>query len=187
MGGPLVTIAKDVKIQVKFDPEKTSAYRLIGYENRMLQARDFEDDKKDAGEIGAGHCVTALYEVVPPGKGGAINSRVEASQLAQQAARGNTRLLEVHLRYKAPDGDVSKLITSPTDDDGRDFAAASGDFRFASSVAGFGMLLRNSPYKGSLTWDGLVELASGAVGADPGGYRKEFLDLVRKAMAIEAR
>lgn len=189
IGGTLVTIAKDVKIQVKFDAEKTSAYRLIGYENRMLQNRDFEDDKKDAGEIGAGHCVTALYEVVPPKKEGAvaINSRVQASQLAQQAARGNARLLEVHLRFKAPDGDVSKLIVSPADDDGLDFAAASGDFRFASSVAGFGMLLRNSPYKGSLSWDGLLELASGAVGADPGGYRKEFLELARKAQEIATR
>jgi Ca-activated chloride channel family protein len=189
MGGTLVTIAKDVKIQVQFDPQKTTAYRLIGYENRMLQNRDFEDDRKDAGEIGAGHCVTALYEVVPPRREGqvALNARVQNSLNAQQAARGNARLLEVHLRYKAPDGDVSKLIVSPADDDGLDFGAASGDFRFASSVAGFGMLLRDSPYKGSLTWEGLLELASGAVGADPGGYRKEFLELVRKAQAIHSR
>jgi len=186
MGGTLVTIAKDVKIQVAFDPTRTASYRLIGYENRTLQNRDFEDDKKDAGEIGAGHCVTALYEVAPPGVAAVANSKLQESKLAQQAAKGNARLLEVRLRCKASDGDVSRLITSPADDDGRDFAAASADFRFASAVAGFGMLLRDSPHKGSLTWDGLIELASGATGGDPGGYRKEFLGLVRKAREISA-
>jgi len=186
MGGTLVTIAKDVKIQVQFDPDRASSYRLIGYENRVLQNRDFEDDKKDAGEIGAGHCVTALYEVAPPGVAAVANSKLPESKLAQQAAKGNARLLEVRLRCKASDGDVSRLITSPADDDGRDFAAASADFRFASAVAGFGMLLRDSPHKGSLTWDGLIELASGATGGDPGGYRKEFLGLVRKARELSA-
>lgn len=186
MGGTLVTIAKDVKIQVAFDPTRTASYRLIGYENRTLQNRDFEDDKKDAGEIGAGHCVTALYEVAPPGVAAVANFKLQESKLAQQAAKGNARLLEVRLRCKASDGDVSRLITSPADDDGRDFAAASADFRFASAVAGFGMLLRDSPHKGSLTWDGLIELASGATGGDPGGYRKEFLGLVRKAREISA-
>lgn len=186
MGGTLVTIAKDVKIQVAFDPTRTASYRLIGYENRTLQNRDFEDDKKDAGEIGAGHCVTALYEVAPPGPAVVANSKLQESKLAQQGAKGNARLLEVRLRCKASDGDVSRLITSPADDDGRDFAAASADFRFASAVAGFGMLLRDSPHKGSLTWDGLIELASGATGGDPGGYRKEFLGLVRKAREISA-
>ncbi len=186
MGGTLVTIAKDVKIQVAFDPTRTASYRLIGYENRTLQNRDFEDDKKDAGEIGAGHCVTALYEVAPPGVAAVANSKLQESKLAQQAAKGNARLLEVRLRCKASDGDVSRLITSPADDDGRDFAAASADFRFASAVAGFGMLLRDSPHKGSLTWDGLIELASGSTGGDPGGYRKEFLGLVRKAREISA-
>ena len=176
MGGTLVTIAKDVKIQVRFNPRKAESYRLIGYENRVLQARDFADDKKDAGEIGAGHCVTALYEIIPPagGQGGADE-------------KAGPELLNVDLRYKAPDGDVSQLLSFPAIDDGRDFSAASADFKFASGVAGFGMLLRASPYAGTLTWPGLVELAGGAVGPQPTGYRQEFLDLVRKAQAIESR
>ncbi len=177
VGGTLVAIAKDVKIQVKFNPRRASAYRLIGYENRALQAQDFADDKKDAGEIGAGHCVTAFYEVVPTptGQGGDAEDR------------SGPELLTVDLRYKAPDGDVSKLLSFPAIDQGRDFAAASTDFKFASGVAGFGMLLRTSPYSGSLTWPGLLELAGGAVGPDPGGYRKEFLELVRKAQSLDPR
>ena len=124
IGGTLVTIAKDVKIQVRFHPAKTGSYRLIGYENRMLQAQDFADDKKDAGEIGAGHCVTALYEVVP--------------SAGTKEEKATDELLNVDLRYKAPDGDVSKLLSFPCPDDGRDFAAASADFRFAGGVAGSG-------------------------------------------------
>jgi Ca-activated chloride channel family protein len=176
MGGTLLTIAKDVKIQVRFNARRAESYRLIGYENRMLQARDFADDKKDAGEIGAGLCVTALYEVAPtpPGQGG-------------EDKLTGPELLNIDLRYKAPDGDISKLLSFPALDDGRDFAAASGDFKFASGVAGFGMLLRASPYAGTLTWPGLVELTSGATGPDPSGYRKEFLDLVRKAESLEPR
>jgi Ca-activated chloride channel family protein len=177
MGGTLVTIAKDVKIQVKFNASKTSSYRLIGYENRMLRAQDFADDKKDAGEIGAGHCVTALYEIVPAEQGGAVQAEKPTGP----------ELLNVDLRYKAPDGDVSKLISFPATDDGRDFSAASGDYKFAASVAGFGMLLRNSPYAGSLTWPGLAELAAGAAGLEPVGHRKEFLELVRKAQELEPR
>ncbi len=176
MGGTLVTIAKDVKIQVKFNPTKVAEYRLIGYENRMLQAQDFADDKKDAGEIGAGHCVTALYEIVPAGQGGA-----EVAKLDKAAG---DELLNVDLRYKAPDGDVSKLISFPALDDGRNFSAASADYKFAASVAGFGMLLRSSPYMGTLTWPGLVEMANGAVGPEPAGYRKEFLELVNKAQSL---
>ena len=180
MGGTLVTIAKDVKIQVKFNPAKAASYRLIGYENRMLQAKEFADDKKDAGEIGAGHCVTALYEVAP-----AAGQGVAAD--AKAAEPTGPEFLNVDLRFKAPDGDVSELRSFPTLDDGRDFAAASVDFKFASSVAGFGMLLRDSPYRGTLTWPGVIELASGATGPDPGGYRKEFLDLVRKAQEVVPR
>ena len=177
MGGTLVTIAKDVKIQVKFAADRVSAYRLIGYENRVLQAQDFANDKKDAGEIGAGHCVTALYEIVPTGQGGAA--------VADKPA--GTELLNVDLRYKAPDGDVSKLISFPALDGGHDFSEASGDYKFAASVAGFGMLLRNSPYAGTLTWAGLSEMATGAAGPEPTGYRKEFLELVRKAQNLEPR
>ncbi len=185
MGGTLVTIAKDVKIQVRFNPARAAAYRLIGYENRMLRAQDFADDRKDAGEIGAGHCVTALYEVAPAGQGGRLAEKDKAD--ADAAKVPEAELLNVDLRYKAPDGDVSKLISRPIPDDGRDFAGASADFKFASAVAGFGMLLRDSPYKGTLTWPAVSELAAGSIGTDPGGYRKEFLDLVRKAQEVVPR
>ena len=191
MGGTLLTIAKDVKIQVTFDPAQTLAYRLIGYENRMLQAEDFANDKKDAGEIGSGHCVTALYEVIPTGKGtgpAVANNQAVAGGLedAKRSEPNRREVLRVDLRAKAPDGDVSKLTSVPATDEGLDFSAASIDFKFASSVAGFGMLLRESPYKGTLTWPGLTEMATGAIGPDPSGYRKEFLELVRKAQAIVA-
>jgi Ca-activated chloride channel family protein len=175
ISGTLVTIAKDVKIQVKFNPAKASSYRLIGYENRMMAAQDFANDKKDAGEIGAGHCVTALYEVVP-----------NTGPVGLPAAESR-ELLNVDLRYKAPDGDISKLISFPAIDEGNDFAAASNDFRFATSVAGFGMLLRDSPYKGSLTWTGLAAMARGAIGDEPSSYRKEFLELIGKAQELEPR
>jgi len=194
MGGTLVTVAKDVKIQVKFNPARASSYRLLGYENRLLQARDFADDRKDAGEMGAGQTVTALYEVVPPGQGsralaalGPTQPRQSRPQVAARAASTGLELLQVDVRCKAPDGDVSRLVQCPADDDGRDFAAASPDFRFASSVAGFGMLLRDSPYKGTLTWPGLVELTAGTIGTDVAGYRGEFLELVRKARATAPR
>ncbi len=178
VSGTLVTIAKDVKIQVKFNPAKTASYRLIGYENRVMAAQDFANDKKDAGEIGAGHCVTALYEIVPP-KG--------TEPGAEPAREEGPELLNVDLRYKAPDGDVSKLISFPAVDQGHDFSAASDDYRFAASVAGFGMLLRNSPYKGTLTWPGLVEMAEQVVRENASGYRGEFLELIRKAQTLEAR
>ncbi len=174
--GTLVTIAKDVKIQVKFNPAKAVSYRLIGYENRVLQAQDFANDKKDAGEIGAGHCVTALYEVVPP-----------PGQPGEPGDKVGQELLNVDLRYKAPDGDVSKLISFPALDRGGDFSAASNDYKFAASVAGFGMLLRNSPYKGTLTWPGLASMAAGVADDESTGYRKEFVELVGKAQGLEPR
>jgi Ca-activated chloride channel family protein len=180
MGGTLLTIAKDVKIQVKFDPSKVESYRLIGYENRVLQARDFADDRKDAGEIGSGHCVTALYEVVPKAAPGP-----EVAAAGKDAkAKVESPLLNIDLRSKEPEGDVSKLVSYPAIDDGRDFATASADFKFAASVAGFGMLLRDSPYRGTLTWPGLAELAGSAAGPEPTGYRKEFLELVEKARGM---
>ncbi len=181
ISGTLVTIAKDVKIQVKFNPAKAASYRLIGYENRVMAAQDFANDKKDAGEIGAGHCVTALYEIVPTAAPGP-----EADQPAKPGAEGQ-ELLNVDLRYKAPDGDVSKLISFPAVDNGRDFSASSNDYKFAASVAGFGMLLRNSPYKGTLTWPGLVEMARESAGDETTGYRKEFLELLVKAQSLEPR
>ncbi len=186
MGGTLMTIAKDVKIQVEFNPSRTSAYRLIGYENRILAARDFRDDRKDAGEIGAGHTVTALYEVVPAVQGGAEGAGALQQRNSRLAAPAVSKLLDVHLRFKAPEGDVAREIAVPVEDDGRDFGAATPDFKFASAVAGFGMLLRDSPYKGTLTWAGLEELAEASASPDPGGYRQEFRGLVQKARKLIA-
>jgi Ca-activated chloride channel family protein len=192
MGATLVTIAKDVKIQIEFNPSKVGAYRLIGYENRVLKHTDFNDDKKDAGEIGAGHHVTALYELIPAGKEGTVTG-VDPLEFQKpkpaEASNGEGRdeLMIVKLRYKTPEGDVSKLIKRGVVDDGSSLASSSADFRFAASVAGFGMLLRNSPYKESLTWVEVKELAESGLGKDPLGYRKEFLGLIEKAAAITGK
>ncbi len=185
MGATLVTIAKDVKIQVEFNPAKVGAYRLIGYENRLMRDQDFHDDAKDAGEIGAGHHVTALYELVPAGKeGGVAGVGPLKFQKPAQPAAPSEESLSVKLRYKQPDGETSRLIERGAIDDGRAFGGASDDLKFASAVAGFGMLLRDSPSKGSLTFPGVLELAGSSIGPDPSGYRKEFLGLVRKAQTL---
>ncbi len=187
MGGTLVTIAKDVKIQVEFNPERVAAYRLIGYENRLLAAEDFNDDTKDAGEIGAGHTVTALYEIVPAGQPidlpGVDPLKYQKPMQKTDAAKSG-ELFTLKLRYKQPDGDASKLIERPVTDIGESWAEASDDFRFAAAVAGFGMLLRDSPHKGKATYDSILELAGKALGEDPRGYRKEFLDLVSAAKKL---
>jgi Ca-activated chloride channel family protein len=191
MGATLVTIAKDVKIQVEFNPSKVGSYRLIGYENRLLRHRDFNDDTKDAGEIGAGHHVTALYELAPPGKGATARG-VDPLEFQKPAAapapapEGEDRKesLIVKLRFKRPDGDKSDLIKGGVVDEGAPYGSASAEFKFACAVAGFGMLLRDSPYKGSLTYAGVLELGTEGAEHDPSGYRKEFLDLVRKAQAL---
>ncbi|MBI1319959.1 MAG: DUF3520 domain-containing protein [Candidatus Hydrogenedens sp.] len=184
----LVTIAKDVKIQVEFNPAHAESYRLIGYENRALAARDFNDDTKDAGEIGAGHRVTALYEIVPPG--GVPQPGVDPLKYQTQPepapvddAHGG-ELMTLKIRYKQPDGDTSKLLEFPIQDRSRPFAQADDDFRFAASVAAFGMLLRGSEYRGTATMQDVNNWAAGALGEDPHGYRVEFLDLVRKASAM---
>ncbi|MEO6808699.1 MAG: von Willebrand factor type A domain-containing protein, partial [Isosphaeraceae bacterium] len=164
MGGTLVTIAKDVKIQVEFNPGQVARFRLIGYENRIMAHQDFRNDAKDAGEIGAGHTVTALYELVP----------AEDAQQDQPS-------LTVRLRYKQPEGDVSEQeIEQPVKDDGKDYAAASPDFKFASAVAGFGLILRDSQYRGSLTLAGVKELAQAGLSKDKTGYRKQFVELVER-------
>jgi secreted protein with Ig-like and vWFA domain/anti-sigma factor RsiW len=188
--GALVTIAKDVKIQIEFNPARVERYRLIGYENRTLAARDFNDDTKDAGEIGAGHTVTALYELVPVGA--LAQPGVDPLKYQQQEAPKPEPVADVHsgelmtlkLRYKQPEGDASKLMEYPVMDSDQPFAAADEDFRFAASVAAFGMLLRNSPYAGTATMEAVREWAEGALGRDAQGYRTEFLDLVRKAASL---
>jgi Ca-activated chloride channel family protein len=187
--GTLVTIAKDVKIQVEFNPEKVASYRLIGYENRLLNKEDFNDDKKDAGEIGAGHTVTALYEIVPPGFETSSTPSVDALKYqpaeTKNVPASSGELLTVKLRYKQPAGNTSEKLEFPLVDQGRSFAEGSEDFRFASSVAAFGMLLRDSKFKSNLTYGAVLELAQGAVGNDASGYRREFLDLVRNAKVMQ--
>ncbi len=189
MDGTLVTIAKDVKIQVDFNPAEVGAYRLIGYENRMLRAEDFHDDTKDAGEIGAGHTVTALYELVPAGKERDLPrvdaSKYQAPRSPSPAAAGG-ELFTIKLRYKHPQADTSELLTFAVVDDDKPWAHASGDFRFAAGVAAFGMLLRDSEHKGAADYDLVLQLAEN-VGGDPSGYRGEFLQLVKTAKAMRVR
>ena len=191
LGGTLVTIANDVKLQLEFNPRQVAAYRLIGYENRLLRAEDFNDDKKDAGEIGAGHTVTAFFELVPAGGEEASIASVDelkyqrVSEPTDAAARDD--LLTLKLRYKEPDGDSSKSQETAVADSGVSYAHASEDFRFAAAVAGFGLLLRDSQHKGDLTLPAVVELAEASRGADENGYRAEFVELVKKATALSLR
>ena len=186
----LITIAKDVKIQVEFNPAQVAAYRLIGYENRMLAKEDFNDDTKDAGEIGAGHTVTALYEIVPPGiSAGApmvdpLKYQQNPPQPKLSESARNGELCTVKLRYKAPDGDDSKLITCAVRDDASEIEKKSRDFKFATAVAGFGMLLSESPYKGITSYDKVIDWAQAGKGDDDYGYRTEFISLVRNAQAM---
>jgi len=187
MTGTLVTIAKDVKIQVEFNPAKVGAYRLIGYANRLLEAEDFNDDAKDAGEIGAGHTVTALYEIVPPGveiPEGEIDD-LKYQQPEEETERADSNeLLTVKLRYKEPDGEVSTKIEQPVVDAGALLADASSDFQFAAAVASFGMILRDSEYRGDATYATVLDLGSTGLDADKKGRRAEFMKLVEKAQAI---
>ncbi len=184
MSGTLVTIAKDVKIQVEFNPTQAQAYRLIGYENRILAAEDFNDDTKDAGEIGAGHTVTALYEIVPVGVDldlPGVDPLKYQSTTEPSEASSSGELLNLKLRYKQPDGDTSTKLEFPVRDGGRSYAGATNDFKFAASVAMFGMLLRDSPHKGSSSFDAVLELADEGRGRDRHGYRAEFLQLAARA------
>lgn len=202
VAGTLVTIAKDVKIQIEFNPAVVAAYRLIGYENRILAAQDFNDDRKDAGEIGAGHSVTALYEIVPVGQPIDVPSvdplkyqRVEGAVSAAPAepkpnltpAATNGETMTVKLRYKQPQGDVSQLIERPVMDSVRQVSSASNDFRWSAAVAAFGMILRDSPHRGDTTCATVLDMAQGAVANDASGYRAEFVELVKKAQAMSPK
>ncbi len=190
--GTLVTVAKDVKVQVEFNPVQVAAYRLLGYENRALTAQDFNDDTRDAGEIGAGHTVTALYEIVPVGvetpPPGVDELKYQRRPPAPPTElTGSEELMTLKLRYKAPDADTSTRREYPVVDSGKGLDAASTDFRFAAAVAGFGLLLRDSPHKGQATYEAVIDLAQGARGEDPDGYRAEFTHLVRTAQALAGR
>lgn len=180
LSGTFVTIAKDVKIQVQFNPAHVASYRLIGYDNRRLADRDFTDDTKDAGEIGAGHSVTALYEIVPTSALADTPPRTERSSTGQQSADD---LFTIKLRYKQPTGDVSQEVQFAATDRGTSFSEASKDFRFASAVAAFAMLLKNSPHAGQSSFDMVLEQAATAQN-DVKGYRTEFFDLVRQARGL---
>ena len=180
MGGTLLTLAKDVKVQVEFNPSRAAGYRLIGYENRLLDAEDFNDDTEDAGELGAGHTVTALYEVVPAGlpvPGGTVDDLRYQPEDGETAVESGfeEELMYVKVRYKDPDGSVSRLMAQPVVEAP---AGPSTDLRFAAAVAGFGMLLRDSPHVGDCTLDDVIELAERGKGHDPRGYRGEFVRLV---------
>jgi Ca-activated chloride channel family protein len=186
-GATLVTVAKDVKIQVEFNPQAVGAYRLIGYENRLLANQDFNDDRKDAGEIGAGHTVTALYELVPPGEpidGSTVDPLRYQSPTRPNAAARSGELMTVKLRYKQPDGDTSQLMSAAARDGG---ASASPNLGFASAVAEFGLLLRKSPFKGKASWESVLARARQHRGVDSDGYRSEFIRLVELAAALEER
>ena len=181
-GGTLFTIAKDVKLQVEFNPAKVQAYRLIGYENRMLRHEDFNNDKKDAGDLGSGHTVTALYEVIPVGvedKFYKMDSLKYQSAATNPYARASKELLTVKFRYKDPKENSSKLIVRALEDKGAPLSRASDNFRWAAAVAGFGMVLRGSEFSEGMTIEQILRLAQNARGDDREGYRLEFINLIK--------
>jgi len=189
-GGTLFTIAKDVKLQIEFNPAKVQGYRLIGYENRMLNKEDFNNDRKDAGDMGSGHSVTALYEVIPSGVNSDFLNSVDP--LKYQSGKSTTvngssnrkEIMNIKLRYKQPDAGVSRLIEHPVYDERLAIARTSDNFRFAAAVAQFGMLLRNSAFKSNASYNSVLQLAKNAKGNDEEGYRSEFLKLVVSARSL---
>jgi Ca-activated chloride channel family protein len=187
--GSLYTIAKDVKIQVEFNPALVAGYRLIGYENRLLADRDFNDDKKDAGEIGAGHSVTALYEIVPAGveiENPGVD-RLRYSKFERSETKFNQELMTVKLRYKEPDANESKLLSVGVLDKNNSIEAASENLKFASAVAEFGLLLRDSRYKAAADFGSINNLLRSSTGDDLKNYRSEFVELVAKAQRLKKR
>lgn len=190
-GGTFVTIAKDVKVQIEFNPAAIAGYRLIGYENRMLAAKDFNDDKKDAGEIGAGHTVTALYELVPAGipMPGPSVDPLKYQRTAKPADADNLapgEALTVKLRYKQPDGETSKLLRHVVKIGATSLAQTNDDTRFATAVAAFGMLLVKSQYLGDYPYDAAIDLAKAAKGKDDDGLRAECINLMKTARDLAA-
>jgi len=189
-GGTLFTIAKDVKLQVEFNPTKVAAYRLIGYENRMLQDEDFNNDKKDAGELGSGHTVTALYEIIPAGIQSEfmpIDDLKYQQKNIKPSAQNSNELLTIKLRYKQPDGNKSKLISHAVIDHKVALDRTSENFKWSAVVAGFGMLLRDSAFKNDLTFDELLRLARKGKGVDKEGYRIEFINLVQSCQLLAVK
>lgn len=188
MRSTLFTIAKDVKIQIEFNPVKVKAYRLLGYENRILASEDFNDDQKDAGELGPGHTVTVLYEIIPAGSQRKVRQvdplKYQENKVKAEASLGK-EIMTVKLRYKLPAEDVSELIEMPVLDRQIGLRRTSESFRFSAAVAGFGMLLRDSQYKESLTYKDVADLAKKSRGRDSNGYRAEFIRLVKSCALLE--
>lgn len=187
-GGTLFTIAKDMKIQVEFNPATVQAYRLIGYENRRLKDEDFNNDKKDAGELGSGHTVTALYEIIPVGVKSSFKplDDLKYRQKEKIELSGNeTDLMTVKLRYKKPDGDKSILLDTVIKNESIDLDRTSNNFRWSAAVAGFGMLLRDSDYKNDLSFSEVIRLAKSAKGKDDEGYRAELIKLIEMAELLD--
>jgi Ca-activated chloride channel family protein len=194
LGGTLVTVAKDVKVQVEFNPAVIKSYRLLGYEKRILAAKDFHDDKVDAGEMGAGHVVTALYELVPIGAPDPVVGKVDKLRYQKEPdtkpvvkSELKDEAFLVKMRHKKPDSDTSTLREMPVKDVTKEYAKASEDFQFSAAVAGFAMLLRDSQYKGSANYGLVLELAQSAMTHDPSGYRAEFVELVKKAKSLAGK
>ena len=181
-GGTLFTIAKDVKFQIEFNPARIASYRLIGYENRLLNDEDFNDDKKDAGEMGSGHNVTALYELIPSGSD-ELRPTVDPLKYQKretiQERSDNSEYLNIKLRYKKPDGVTSMLLEKPVKGGVKEYSYSSENLRFAAAVSEFGMILRNSEFKGSSTLQTAIDLANGARGTDEDGYRAELVRLMK--------
>ncbi|HMZ62878.1 MAG TPA: von Willebrand factor type A domain-containing protein, partial [Leptospiraceae bacterium] len=189
-GGTLVTIAKDVKLQLEFNPKFVKSYRLIGYENRVLRNEDFNDDKKDAGDIGAGHNVTALYELIPidgESNTGSVDPLKYQEERKRTKSADLNEILTIKIRYKEPDSAKSSLLTVPIQNKILDLGQTSTDYRFAASVASFGMLLRDSEFKGKANWKDTYDLAQKSIGSDKEGYRKEFLKLIEQARNLSEK
>jgi Ca-activated chloride channel homolog len=187
-GGTMFTIAKDVKLQIEFNPAYVQGYRLIGYENRMLNKEDFNNDVKDAGELGSGHTVTALYEIIPTGIQTDLLNSVDAlkyQQNSQPKKAFNEEMMTVKFRYKKPDENTSRLIVKTVNNKYVAWEKTSDQFRFASAVAQMGMLLSHSQFKGNGNYEDVIRIAKSAIGSDPGGYRSEFLSLARKAASLD--
>ncbi len=187
IGGTLFTVAKDVKVQIEFNPSQVAGYRLLGYENRLLKAKDFNNDKKDAGEIGSGHSMTAFYELLPVGlkDKSAKDLYVDPLKYQKATAVESEELFTVKMRWKAPDGDKSKLKEIAKSAAAITRTEPSEDFRFASAVAEFALVLENSEFKGDASFEDVLRQARGAKGADEEGYRAEFIRLVERAELLK--
>ena len=189
MGGTLLTIAKDVKLQIEFNPVKVKAYRLVGYENRLLNNEDFNDDKKDAGELGSGHTVTAIYEIIPAGSSEALTASIDKLKYQEVAATHpsseNNEVMTIKFRYKEPKESTSQLISHIVLDKKTPYSATTENCKFACAVAEFGLLLRDSKFKGDANFKHIISMAKEAKGKDEEGYRAEFIRLVEMAEILK--